>query len=65
MTKKKVVRNFLADENRKVFREKVKSGKFYAENFFGNREGNVKQGKCSIASGGMDAPERTALVYFR
>jgi len=39
----------LADENRKLFREKE------SENF-SETEGNLKQGEYIIASGGMDAP---------
>ena len=53
MTKKRSS-EILADENRKSFWEKVKSGKFSAESeiFFGNR-GNVKQGgNASLPRGG-------------
>ena len=40
------MRKILADENRKIFREKVKFGKFSTESeIFSETEGNLKQGE--------------------
>jgi len=57
MTKKKSS-EILADENRKIFREKVKFGKFSteSENFSEIGKKSETEGKCIMASGGMDAP---------
>src|SRR6218665_568966 len=53
----------LGDENREIFREKVKLGKFStkSEKFLGNR-GIMKQGEMHHCLRGMDAPEQTYLI---
>ena len=54
----------LADENRKNFPEKVTFGKFSTESEnFSKIGGNLKQGKCIMASEGMDAPAKLHSVY--
>src|SRR6218665_3831764 len=58
---KKISSEILADENRNIFREKVKFGKFSTESeHFSETEENLKQrGKCIIASEGVDVPSLT------
>src|SRR6218665_1962525 len=62
MTKKRSS-EILEDENRKFFREKVKFSKFSTESYnFSKIGGNLKQGECIMASGGMDASSVNTLV---
>ena len=62
MTKKeKRSSEIFADENREIFQEKVKFGKFSTdgEHFSETGGKSETEGKCIIASGGMDAPAMT------
>ena len=65
MTKKRSS-EIVADKNRKFFLEKVKLGKFSAdsENFFGNREGNLKQGRMHHCLWGMDTSDPTLRLSY-
>ena len=55
--KEKRSSEILADENRKIFREKVKFGKFSTESeIFLKLGGNLKQREMDHGLGGMDAP---------
>jgi len=56
----------LADENREIFREKVKFLKFSTESEIFSKIGGKyeTEGKCIMASGGMDAPGNWSTIVY-
>ena len=62
---KKWLSEIFADENRKIICRKGQIEKIFDEvlKIFPKQGGNLKRGKCIIASGGMDAPGINNLTF--